>query len=70
MTNTVDSALLAAELEVLTRRAGLAIPEDRRAELLVAFADLRAEIVRLHDGLTPEIEPAAVYRPAIPGASE
>ena len=70
MTNTVDSALLAAELEVLTRRARLAIPEDRRAELLVAFADLRAEIARLHEGLKPEIEPAAIYRPAVPGASE
>jgi hypothetical protein len=54
---------LATEFDVLTARAGLTIPPDRRAELLTAFADLRAEIARLHAPLPPTLEPAAVYRP-------
>ncbi len=58
------AALLGVEFDVLIARAGLTIPEDRRAELLAAFADLRAEIARLGEALGPEIEPAAVYRAA------
>ncbi|MGH7072543.1 MAG: hypothetical protein ACREFO_21385 [Acetobacteraceae bacterium] len=62
MKNEADAAALAAEFDVLIARAGLTIPTDRRAELLVAFADLRREISRLYETLAPEMEPAAVYR--------
>ncbi|MGH7106132.1 MAG: hypothetical protein ACREFT_06460 [Acetobacteraceae bacterium] len=62
MADQADAASLAAEFDVLIARAGLRIPEDRRPELLVAFADLRAETARLYESLPPELEPAAVYR--------
>ncbi len=58
-----DHHALAKEFDVLMARAGLSIPEDRREALLVAFADLRAEIALLHEALPPTLEPAAVYRP-------
>lgn len=64
MVDGTDARSLAAEFDVLTARAGLTIPEDRRAELLLAFADLRGEIARLYEMLPPELEPAAVYRVA------
>lgn len=69
MVNEADAAALAAEFDVLIARAGLTIPTAWRTELLVAFADLRGEIARLYETLTPELEPAAVYRlsPAEPG---
>jgi len=66
MTKQPDAASLGAEFDALLARAGLTIPEDRRAGLLIAFADLRAEILRLHEALPPELEPAAVYRPTSP----
>jgi hypothetical protein len=62
-----ESEQLATEFDVMMVRAGLTIPPDRRLELLAAFADLRAEIGRLHAPLPPALEPAAVYRPEQPG---
>ncbi|MGH7056406.1 MAG: AtzG-like protein [Acetobacteraceae bacterium] len=58
---------LAAEFDVLMARAGLAIAPERRAELLVAFADLKAEVARLYAVPLPgNLEPAEVYRVAVP----
>ncbi|MDA8049590.1 MAG: hypothetical protein M0002_06230 [Rhodospirillales bacterium] len=57
-----EPAQLAAEFDTLVVRAGLTIPAERRRELIAAFADLRAEIARLHAPLSPALEPAAVYR--------
>jgi len=57
-----EEARLRGEFDALMARAGLSIPEERRAELLIAFADLRTEIARLHEALPPTLEPAAVYR--------
>lgn len=62
MTNPTDEQL-AREFDMLVARAGLTIPPDRRAELLIAFADLNAETARLHGTLPATLEPAAVYRP-------
>ena len=50
---------------MLIARAGLVIPADRRVELLVSFADLKAEIARLHSPLPASLEPASVYRPDV-----
>lgn len=69
MTAESEDPRLAAEFDMLMQRAGLTIPTDRRAELLIAFADLRAEIALLHEPLPPTLEPAAVFRPASTGAA-
>ncbi|MGH7117891.1 MAG: hypothetical protein ACREFP_02665 [Acetobacteraceae bacterium] len=60
------ATLLEKEFDVLIGRVRLEIPEDRRAELLVQFADLRTDITRLAGGLAAEDEPAAIYRPSVP----
>ncbi|MGH7101479.1 MAG: hypothetical protein ACREFJ_03695 [Acetobacteraceae bacterium] len=62
MADEADAPSLAAEFDVLMARAGLTIPEDRRDELLLAFADLRGEVARLYETMPAELEPAAVYR--------
>lgn len=61
-----EAALLEAEFDVLIRRAGLVIPEERRAELLAVFTDLRGQIARLGEDLEIADEPAAIYRPRVP----
>jgi hypothetical protein len=62
MTVEVDEARLAKEFDALMARASITIPPERRADLLIAFADLRTEIARLHAALPVTCEPAAVYR--------
>ncbi len=37
-----------AEFDMLTMRAGVAVPPDRRAELIAAFRDFRAQLYQLH----------------------
>lgn len=58
---------LTQEFDALIALAGLTVPPGRRAELLVAFADLRTEVARLYAApLPPTLEPARVFRPAAP----
>ena len=53
---------LETEFDVLMARAGLAIPPDRRAPLLHAFAELRGQLELLRGPRTAAAEPANVFR--------
>ncbi len=61
MTDIPDDAALTAEFDVLARRAGLAIPEDRRALLFDGFKELRTMLAQLRQPRTAASEPAATY---------
>ena len=61
MTDTPDDAALAAEFDALAHRAGLAVPEDRRALLFDGFKDLRQGLALLRQPRTAASEPAATY---------
>lgn len=54
--------VLAAEFDTLMARAGLTIPETRRAAMLTAYADLRGQIALLHGRYGPQHEPSNVFR--------
>lgn len=56
-----DEATLRTEFEVLAKRAGLVIPEDRRAWLFEGFVELRRDVALLRQPRTAASEPAAVY---------
>lgn len=56
-----DDAALALEFDVLARRAGLHVPEARRAALLAGFKDLRRMTAMLRQPRTAADEPAATY---------
>ena len=56
-----DEAGLALEFDVLARRAGLHIPEDRRPMLFAGFKDLRRGLEMLRQPRTAASEPAATY---------
>ena len=53
---------LAAEFECLMARAGISVPEARRATVLAAYADLRAQIALLHGRYGAAAEPSNVFR--------
>jgi hypothetical protein len=53
---------LAAEFDCLMHRAGITVPEDRRAAVLASYADLREQIALLHDRYAHTDEPANVFR--------
>ncbi len=59
---------LAAEFDMLMRRAGITVPEDRRATVLAGYADLREQIALLHNRYVHTDEPANVFRLSPPGA--
>lgn len=62
---------LTEEFDALVALAGLTIPPDRRGDLLVAFADLRAEVARLYTApLPPTLEPARIFRPVAPAVKQ
>jgi RNase P/RNase MRP subunit p30 len=52
---------LKAEFEILTARAGLAIPESRKAALLKGFKELKQMTARMHRPFTVAHEPAGTY---------
>jgi hypothetical protein len=52
---------LEAEFDCLMARAGLTIPPARKAGYLVAFADLRSQLVLLHTNRSAGVEPANVF---------
>jgi hypothetical protein len=60
---------LAVEFDILMRRAGITVPPDRRATVLVSYADLRGQIALLHDRYAHTDEPANVFRLAAPGGA-
>jgi len=53
---------LAAEFDMLMRRAGLSIPDARRSAMLTAYADLREQIALLHGRYGAVHEPSNVFR--------
>jgi hypothetical protein len=53
---------LAAEFDILMRRAGITVPQDRRSTILASYADLREQIALLHDRYAYTDEPANVFR--------
>ncbi len=59
---TPSPQALAAEFDMLTARAGLTIPPDRRAGLIEAFADMRAQLPLLHTPRSHPVELANVFR--------
>ncbi len=61
MTEIPDDATLSQELDMLMARAGLTVPADRKAPLLLGFKDLRQMIARLHQPRPATSEPAATY---------
>jgi hypothetical protein len=61
MTETPDEAALALEFDVFAKRAGLQIPEDRRAGLLAGFKDLRKMLAMMRQPRTAAHEPASTY---------
>jgi hypothetical protein len=50
-----------AEFDVLARRAGLAIPEQRRAALLKGYRDLKRMVALMRQPRTAADEPACTY---------
>ena len=62
MADTPTPDALAAEFDTLMARAGLTIPDDRRADLLAGFADLRAVLPVLRQPRAAAAEPSNVFR--------
>jgi hypothetical protein len=62
MAETPSPDALAAEFDCLMARAGVTVPAQRRAAALVAYADLRNQIVLLHGRYGPAAEPSNVFR--------
>jgi hypothetical protein len=54
--------MLAAEFECLLARAGIRIPDTRRAAALASYADLRGQIAMLHGRYGAANEPSNVFR--------
>jgi hypothetical protein len=57
-----SSTNLEAEFDILMRRAGITILEDRRASVLASYADLHEQIALLHNRYAYTDEPANVFR--------
>lgn len=52
----------AAEFDCLLARAGVVIPDSRRAAVLAAYADLRTQLALLHGRYGAAAEPSNVFR--------
>jgi hypothetical protein len=61
MPETSDEAALALEFDVLAKRAGLVIPEDRKAALFAGFKDLRRMLATMRQPRTAADEPAGTF---------
>ena len=61
MPETPHEAALALEFDVLAKRAGLAIPEDRKAALFAGFKDLRRMLATMRQPRTAADEPAGTF---------
>jgi hypothetical protein len=62
MSDIPSPEALAAEFDCLMARAGIAVPEARRAAVLTAYADLRQQIALLHGRYGAAAEPSNVFR--------
>lgn len=58
---TPDEAALALEFDVLAKRAGLDIPDARRAVLFDGFKDLRRMTALMRQPRSAADEPAATF---------
>lgn len=58
---TPDDPALAAEFDILAKRAGLAVPEARKAALLRNFKDLKRMTALMRQPRTAADEPAGAY---------
>ena len=54
--------MLAAEFDISMQRAGLAVPAERRTQVLVAYAELRDQVELLRDPRSAAAEPSNVFR--------
>jgi hypothetical protein len=53
---------LTTEFDILMRRAGITVPDERRATVLASYADLRGQIALLHNRYAHTDEPANIFR--------
>jgi hypothetical protein len=53
---------LAAEFDMLMRRAGLIVPDERRATVLASYADFHGQMALLRDRYAYTDEPANIFR--------
>jgi len=53
---------LAAEFDCLMARAGIRIPDTRRAAALASYSDLRGQLEMLHGRYSAANEPSNVFR--------
>jgi hypothetical protein len=53
---------LAREFDILMRRAGITVPDARRAAVLASYADLHDQIALLHNRYAYTDEPSNVFR--------
>ena len=51
-----------AEFDVMMGRAGITVPEDRRAALLAAFAELRGQVALLRQPRAAAAEPSNIFQ--------
>jgi hypothetical protein len=56
-----DEQALATEFDVLAKRAGLSVPDDRKAALLKGFKDLKRMTALMRQPRTAADEPAGTY---------
>jgi hypothetical protein len=56
-----DDPALEAEFDILAKRAGLTVPEDRKAALMRGFKDLKRMTALLRQPRTAADEPAGTY---------
>lgn len=60
---------LETEFDVLMARAGVVVPEDRRAALLTGFAELRGHVALLRQPRTAAAEPSNIFSARRPGVA-
>jgi len=53
---------LAAEFDCLMARAGVRVPDARRAAALASYTDLRSQLEMLHGRYSAANEPSNVFR--------
>ncbi len=61
MTEIPDDAALALEFDVFAKRAGLAVPADRKDVAFAGFKELRHMLALLRQPRTAADEPAGTY---------
>ncbi len=61
MSEPTDETALALEFDVLTRRAGLDIPEERKPLVMAGFKELRQGLELLRQPRTAAEEPAGCF---------